>query len=208
MVRVMQAEQERPSVAVVEESHMLAEDHAQRLREALQIPVAAFRVDDFNRLPVTRRNGFSCVLSDYSVRPLIKVPPGSKTPLMLQLDVKFDEVMIQDLRSLAKGVTVPLVIPDAEYAAKGAFISELFIAPVNGTRVKIQLMRLSDVDLPRMLKDKRYVRVYVGNQVWDDLDKETRSCSRLRRLRFRITDESVKRIWGRVRWYLTSGGFP
>jgi GntR family transcriptional regulator len=198
MVRMMQAEQERPSVAVVEESQMLAEDHARRLHEALQIPMTAFRVDDFNRLPVAKRNGFSCVLTDYSVRPMIKVPSGSKTPLVLQLDVEFDDVMTQDFAGLPKGVIVPLIIPDSEYAAKGAFLAELFAAPMHGRRVKVQLMRLSDVDLQRMLKDKRHIRVYVGNGVWDNLDEAARNVSRIRRVRFRVTDESVKRIWGRI----------
>jgi hypothetical protein len=119
-------------------------------------------------------------------------------PRMLELDVAFDPIMVEDFAKLAKGAEVPMVIPDAEYVAKGKFLAEVFNPPVNGHGLKIMLMRLSEVDLSRLLRDKRYPRVYVGNRVWDNLDEETRNASRIRRIRFRITDESVKRIWGRI----------
>jgi DNA-binding transcriptional regulator YhcF (GntR family) len=197
-VRMMQAEQERPSVAVVEESQTLADDHAQRLREALQIPLVAFRLDDFNRLSAAKRSSFSCVLGDYSVTPALKMPAASKMPLVLPLDVEFDEIMMQDFAKLPKGTTVPMVIPDDEYAVKGVFLSQLFSRPVQGRAMKVQLLSLGEVSLPKLLKDKRHARVYVGNGVWDHLDETTRAVSKLRRVRFRVTNECVKRIWGRI----------
>jgi hypothetical protein len=59
-------------------------------------------------------------------------------------------------------------------------------------------LRQGDVVLSKLLEDKKFSRIYVGNRVWDRLDARTREHRRIRRPLFRITAECLKRTWGLI----------
>jgi len=193
--RTLQAEQKKPSIAVIEESATLTADYAQQLGEAWQLPVAGLPVGDLKQMSVEKRSGFSCFLTDYYVQGIVRSLMRGSAPLIIPLDVEFRPEMKADFGGLSRGSQVAMVLEDSEYERKAAYIRTLFERSFHARQIRFQPMRESDVVLSKLLRDKKFARVLVGNLIWDHLDAETKQHRRICRPLIRITDECMKRTW-------------
>lgn len=196
--RTLLSEQENPSIAIVEESVALAEDYVHQLRQAWQLPVAAFSIAELSKMPVEKRQTFRCFLSDYYVIGLMKGLLRGHQAVMIPLEVEFGPEMNADLGSLPRRSAVMVVLADAEHEHKARFIQDLFEKSYRANDLRFRIIRRSDANLPALLADKKLARVYVGNLIWDVLDSGTKKSPRIRRPRLRITDDCVKRAWSQI----------
>ena len=196
--RTLQAEQKRPSIAVVEESATLTSDYVQQLGQSWQLPIAGISTGDLKQMSPEKRSSFSCFLMDYYVQGIVKSLLRGSSPLIISLDVEFRPEMNADLGGLARSSQVALVLEDSEYDHKATYIRKLFEKAFHAKQLQFQMLRESAVSLPKLLRDKKFSRVYVGNRIWDHLDAGTKAHRRIRRPTFRITDECLKRTWGLI----------
>jgi GntR family transcriptional regulator len=196
--RTLQAEQKRPSIAVIEESATLTSDYVEQLGRAWQLPIAGLTVGDLKQMSAEKRAGFSCFFLDYYVHGIVKSLLRGSSPLIIPLEVEFRPEMNADLGGLARGAQVAIVLEDSEYDRKATYIQKLFEKAFHAKQLRFQALRQGDVELSKLLEDKKFSRIYVGNRVWDRLDARTREHRRIRRPLFRITDECLKRTWGLI----------
>jgi DNA-binding transcriptional regulator YhcF (GntR family) len=196
--RMLQAEQKRPSIAIIEESATLTSDYVQQLGQSWQLPIAGLTVSDLKQMSVEKRSSFSCFLTDYYVQGIVKSLLRGSAPSIILLDVEFRPEMNEDLGNLNRGSSVALVLEDSEYERKASYIRNLFEKAFHARQLQFHPLRRSDVVLSKLLADKKFSRIYAGNRVWDHLDAKTREHRRIRRPLFRITDECLKRTWGLI----------
>lgn len=196
--RTLQVEQKRPSIAVIEESMTLALDYVLQMGQAWQLPIAGVTVRELKEMPTATRAEFSCFFTDYYVQGIVKSLLRARAPVIIPLDVEFQPKMNEDLGGLSRGSQIALVLEDSEYERKAAYVRNLFEKAFQAKQLKFHPLRESEVALPKLLADKRFSRVYVGNQIWDHLDAETKEHRRIRRPLFRITDECMKRTWNLI----------
>ena len=196
--RTLQAEQKRPSIAVIEESATLTSDYVEQLGQAWQLPIAGLTVADLKQMATEKRASFSCFFLDYYVQGIVKSLLRGSSPLIIPLEVEFRPEMNADLGGLARGAQVAIVLEDSEYDRKATYIQKLFEKAFHAKQLRFQALRQGDVVLSKLLEDKKFSRIYVGNRVWDRLDAKTREHRRIRRPLFRITDECLKRTWGLI----------
>ncbi|HLY41077.1 MAG TPA: GntR family transcriptional regulator [Terracidiphilus sp.] len=196
--RMLQTEQKRPSIVIIEESTTLTNDYVEQLGEAWQLPVAGMTVAELKAATAEKRDGVSCLLTDYYVQGLVKSILHHRSPLLIPLDVEIHPIMNADLGALSRDAHVALVLENSEYDRKAVYIGSMFEKAFHNNHLQFETLRESEIVLPKLLGDKKYARVYVGNRIWDDLDAETRGHRRIRRPRFRITDECMKRAWGLI----------
>ena len=196
--RTLQAEQKRPSIAVIEESATLTSDYVEQLGQAWQLPIAGLTVGDLKQMSAEKRAGFSCFFLDYYVQGIVKSLLRGSSPLIIPLEVEFRPEMNADLGGLARGAQVAIVLEDSEYDRKATYIQKLFEKAFHAKRLRVQALRQGEVVLSKLLEDKKFSRIYVGNRVWDRLEARTREHRRIRRPLFRITDECLKRTWGLI----------
>lgn len=196
--RTLQAEQKRPSIAVIEESATLTADYVEQLGQAWQLPIAGLTVRDVKQMSAEKRATFSCFFLDYYVQGIAKSLLRGSSPLIIPMDVEFRPEMNADLNGLARGAQVALVLEDSEFDRKATYIQKLFEKSFHAKQLRFQLFRESEAVLSKLLADKKLPRVYVGNQVWDHLDAKTREHRHIRRPLFRITAECLKRTWGLI----------
>ncbi|MFZ0634392.1 MAG: GntR family transcriptional regulator [Candidatus Acidiferrales bacterium] len=196
--RMLQVEQKRPSIAVIEESATLTADYVQQLGQAWQLPIAGLTVSDLKQMSVEKRASFSCFLTDYYVQGIVKSLLRGSAPFIILLDVEFRPEMNADLGGLSRGSQVALVLEDSEYERKAAYVRNLFEKAFHSRQLQFPPLRESDVVVSKLLGDKKFSRVYVGNQIWDHLDAASKEHRRIRRPLFRITDECMKRTWGLI----------
>jgi len=145
-----------------------------------------------------KRSSFTCFLTDYYVQGMVKSLLRGSSPLVIPLDVEFRPEMTADFGGLSRKAHVALVLADSEYERKAAYVVKLFEKAFHSKQIHFQALRESDIVLPKLLRDKKYSRVLVGNQIWDHLDAATRAHRIIRRPLFRITDECLKRTWGLI----------
>lgn len=196
--RTLQAEQKRPSIAVVEESATLTSDYVQQLSQSWKLPIAGIPTAELKQMSPEKRSSFSCFLMDYYVQGIVKNLLRGSSPLIISLDVEIQPVMNADLGSLARRSQVALVLEDSEYDRKATYIHQLFEKAFHAKQLQFQMLREGSVSLPKLLRDKKFSRIYVGNRVWDHLDAGIKAHRRIRRPMFRITDECLKRTWGLI----------
>ena len=196
--RTLQAEQKRPSIAIIEESATLTSDYVQQLVQAWQLPIAGVPFGDLKQMSTEKRSSFTCFLTDYYVQGMVKSLLRGSSPLIIPLDVEFRPEMTADLGGLSRRAQVAMVLKDSEYERKAAYIGKLFEKAFYSKQIHFQTLREGDIVLPKLLGDKKYSRVLVGNQIWDHLDAGTKAHRAIRRPLFRITDECMKRTWGLI----------
>jgi DNA-binding transcriptional regulator YhcF (GntR family) len=196
--RTLQAEQKKPSIAVIEESQMLTADYVQQLGQSWQLPVAGLTVRDLKEMPAEKRSSFSCVVTDYYVQGMVKSILRGSSPFVIPLEVEFRPEMYADMGGLRRGSQVALVLENSEYDRKASYIHHLFDRSFHSKELHFQLIREKDVEISKLLADKKFARVYAGNLIWDHLDAATKRHRRIRRPLLRITDECVKRTWGLI----------
>jgi GntR family transcriptional regulator len=196
--RTLQAEQKRPSIALIEESVTLTSDYVEQLGQSWQLPIVGIPIGDLKQMSPEKRSSFSCFLMDYYVQGMVKSLLRGSGPLIIPLDVEFRPEMNADLGGLARKSQIALILEDSEYDRKATYVRNLFEKAFHAKQLQFQPLRESAVSLPKLLKDKKFSRIYVGNRIWDHLDAGTRGNRRIRRPMFRITDECLKRTWGLI----------
>ncbi len=198
ITRMLQAEQKRPSIAVIEESATLTSDYVQQLGRAWQLPIAGLTIGDLKQMSMEKRLSYSCFVTDYYVQGIVKNLLRGSAPFLIPLDVEFRPEMNADLGGLSRGSQVALVLEDSEYERKGSYVGNLFEKAFQARQLQFHLMRESGAVLSKLLAGKKFSRVYVGNCTWEHLEAAVKKHRRIRRPLFRITDECLKRMWGLI----------
>jgi GntR family transcriptional regulator len=196
--RMLQAEQKRPSIAVIEESTTLTSDYVQQLGQSWQLPIAGLTVRELKQMSAEKRSSFSCFVTDYYVQGMVKSVLRGSSPFVIPLDVEFRPEMTEDLEALTRGSRVAIVLEDSEFQRKASYIQKLFEKAFHTKQHQFHLLSESGAVLSKLLADKKFSRVYVGNLIWDHLDAATKEQRRIRRPLLRITDECMKRAWGLI----------
>ena len=196
--RILDAERQTPSVAIVEDSKSIAADYAAQLSQEWQVPISAFTLEDLRRLPPLQRADLRRVITSYyhidEVREIMRKHRGKVIPV----DIEFGPVTAGDLRSLAPGSRVVWVIHVEDYAHLrpyvGSFVEETF----GGCGLQFDFVSSEKLNIPDLLSQGRFARVFFSNRIWDGLSDEIRSSPLARRPMLRITQQSVKSAWASI----------
>jgi DNA-binding transcriptional regulator YhcF (GntR family) len=196
--RILDAERQSPSVAIVEDSKGIATDYAAQLSQEWQVPISSFTLEEVRHLPPLRRADLRRVITSYyhidEVREIMRKHRAKVIPV----DIEFGPVTAGDLRSLPRGSRVVWVIHVEDYAHLrpyvGSFVEETF----RGSGLQFEFVSSDSVDVPELMNRGVFARVFFSNRIWDGLDDEIRSSPLARRPMLRITQQSVKSAWASI----------
>ncbi|MBV9609627.1 MAG: GntR family transcriptional regulator [Acidobacteria bacterium] len=196
--RILDAERQTPSIAIVEDSKSIATDYAAQLSQEWQVPISSFTLEELRHLPPLRRADLRRVITSYyhidEVREIMRKHRGKVIPV----DIEFAPATAGDLRSLAPGSQVVWVIHAEDYAHLrpyvGSFVEETF----GGGGLHFDFVSSDQVNIPDLLNQGRFALVFLSNRIWDGLDDAIRSSPLARRPMLRITQQSVKSAWASI----------
>jgi len=196
--RMLDAERQCPSVAIIEDSEALSQDYAAQLSQQWQVPISAFTLAEVKLLPPLRRAELRRVITSYyhidEVRDIMRKHRAKVIPV----DIEFGPVTVDDLRSLPTGSRVVWVIHEEDYPHLRAYVGSFVEESFGKSGIRFEFVSSDKVTAAVLLKQERYARVFFSNRIWDGLNEEIRSSPLARRPMLRITEQSVKAAWTSV----------
>jgi len=195
--RILDAERQTPSVAIVEDSKGISRDYAAQLSQEWQVPISAFTLEELRRLSPLRRAELRRVITSYyhidEVREIMRKHRAKVIPV----DIEFGPATAQDLQSLPPGSRVVWVIHEDDYAHLRSYVG-CFVEQTFGPRLLFDFVSSAKVNVVDLLNEGAYARVFFSNRIWDGLNNDIRSSPLARRPMLRITPQSVKLAWATI----------
>jgi DNA-binding transcriptional regulator YhcF (GntR family) len=193
--RIMDAERQAPSVAIVEDSNTIAGEYAAQLSQEWQIPLGAFTLGALRSLPAVRRAELRRVITSYYHVDEVRVIMQKHRAKVLPVDIEFRPEMIEDVRALSAGSRVVFVIHGEDYAHLRPYVGSFVEDTFRGAKLHFEFVSLDKISIPDLLHGDRYARVFFSNRIWEGLDDQIRNSPLVRRPLLQITQQSVTHAW-------------
>jgi GntR family transcriptional regulator len=196
--RILHAERQSPSVALVEDSHCIAREYSSQLSQEWQIPISAFTIPELRRLPPVRRAELRRIITSYYHIDEVRDIMQKHRAKIIPVDIEFRREMTDELRSLASGSRVIFVIHQDDYAHLRQDVGSFLGRSLQGSDVHLEFVSSDKVRFDRLCKQPRYARIFFSNRIWEELDEQIRKLPKVRRPLLQITPQSVKHAWASI----------
>jgi GntR family transcriptional regulator len=196
--RILDAERQSPSAAVVEDSKGISRDYSAQLSQEWQIPISAFTLQELRGLSPLRRAELRRVITSYyhidEVRDIMRKHRAKVIPV----DIEFGPATVEDLETLPAGSRVIWVIHEEDFSHIRSSVGSFVQGTFGRTGLRFEFVSSEKLNIPNVLTQARYARVIFSNRIWDELSEEIRSSTLARRPTLRITKQSVQSAWASI----------